>query len=81
VQDRKRGDSARASLLAAIDVELRSLSRRVDRAYEATRSKGSGSIVGSIVQVPQSDPTTQRAFDWLDEVKSTLETLNNEGSF
>lgn len=77
-QLKKSGDRIGSSLISAIDTELDSLSKRVDRAFVATRPRGSGSIIGSVVQVPRSDPACERAFDYLNEVKQTLERLNEE---
>ena len=64
--------------VASIEVSLRSLGRRVDRAAEKAVSFPTSSVIGSVVQVPQSDPGTEQAFDFLDLVDRSLKDLLRE---
>jgi len=60
----------------AIDVALKRLNYKIDRAVDRCLATGtSGSVVGSVVQVPLSDPVYQRAIDWLDAVQMSIEEL------
>lgn len=45
------------------------------RAVESCQPRGTGSIVGSVIQVPKRDPAHERYFEWLDAVRDGLEQL------
>jgi hypothetical protein len=68
------------STIIAIDTAFKRLNFLVDRNIEACGPASSGSIVGSVVQVPQSDPAHEQAFDRLDQIRATLEGLIREVS-
>lgn len=74
----RRTDHSLSSTLVAIDIALKSLYPRIDRALDMCQASSSGSVVGSVVQVPMSDPASQVAYDWLDAVKRSLEELVRE---
>jgi hypothetical protein len=67
-----------SSTVIAIDIAMKKLNPRIDKAIDQCQASSSGSIVGSVVQVPMSDPMSQRAFDFLESVRQTLEDLVNE---
>lgn len=66
------------SMIIRIDVALRRLNNAVDRAVQQCHPKGSGSIIGSLVQVPQNDPPHEQAFQFLDAVAAGVENLLRE---
>lgn len=66
------------STIVGIEEAMAKLNGRINRSIEGCRLKGTGSVVGSVVQVPQQDPHTQAHFDYLDAVRATLEQLVNE---
>lgn len=66
------------SCIIAIESALKQLGYHIDRNIEACGPPSSGSIVGSVVQVPQSDPSHEQAFDRLDQIRATLEGLVRE---
>jgi len=71
-----RDDHSLGNQLLAIDIALKRLNARIDKAVNACLATGSsGSVVGSVVQVPVSDPAHERAIDWLDAVQRDVEAL------
>ena len=74
---RKRNE-ALGSTLVAIDIALKRLNPAIDRAIDTATKTGSGSVVGSVVQVPRANPVQEDAFDWLLDVKFQLEELVRE---
>lgn len=75
----KRRRPSLGSLVVAIEGARRELFIEVDRAIEAAHSpSGSGSVVGSVVQVPRCDPRHEQAIDYLETVRKTLEDLVGE---
>jgi hypothetical protein len=64
--------------LASIAVSLGALGKQVDRAAQRAVSFPTSSIIGSVVQVPQADPATERAWDFLDLVDRELKRLRSE---
>lgn len=66
------------STMIAIDIAMKQLNYRIDRSEQQCQSSGSGSIVGSVIQVPQSNPSHETHIDFLESVRKTLEDLVQE---
>lgn len=64
--------------VASIEVSLRTLGRKVDKAAQNATSFPTSSVIGSVVQVPQSDPKTETCWDFLDLVDRDLKRIIEE---
>lgn len=64
--------------LDSIDRLLKIIGNRADRAAQRARAHPTGSVIGSVVQVPQSDPATEQAWDYLDLVDRALWALQTD---
>jgi hypothetical protein len=65
-------------VMTAIDIALGRLNYLIDRSERECRTEPSGSVVGSVIQVPQSNPSHEGHFDFLLTVKKTFEDLVQE---
>lgn len=75
----RKYDPSLSATLTRIDIALRNLNPAIERAVDACRASSSGSVVGSVVQVPRQDPRHQQAIDWLDAVVRSVEDVVREG--
>jgi hypothetical protein len=71
----RRNQQQLGSLVIAIDLALRNLNHRIERAIEHCQPKSPGSVIGSEVQISVINPRHETAFEWLDSVKQSVEEL------
>lgn len=64
--------------VSSIAVSLHALGKLVDRAAERAIHFPTSSMIGSVVQVPQTDPQSERAWDFLDLVDRELKRIRSE---
>lgn len=71
----RRSQPQLGSVMIAIDTALRQLNNRIDKSERNARPRGTGSVIGSVVQVPRENPEHETHFDYLETVRVTLEQL------
>lgn len=71
----KRESSWVGGKLDSILLSVTNIWNRCEKAAEKALAYGSGSIAGSVVQVPRSDPAAEEARDFLDLIDRALWAL------